>query len=214
MPGHANPTLIFDGPPHAERTIALAHGAGAGMDTPFMNVFAEGLAQNGFRVARFEFPYMAAYRETGKKRPPDPQAALRDTWLRVVQILGTEGLVIGGKSMGGRIASLVADEMKVAGLVCLGYPFHPTGQPDRLRIEHLQTITTPTLICQGTRDPFGGRDEVAGYALAPQIRIHWLEDGDHSFKPRKSSGRTEQQNWQEAVAAVAGFVRQPPPHLQ
>ena len=114
-----------------------------------------GLAAAGWRVARFEFPYMAERRRSGQKRPPDREPVLRETWLRVITRLGREGLVIGGKSMGGRIASLLADEAKVAGLVCLGYPFHPTGKSDQLRVEHLRTIQTPTFIAQGTRDPFG-----------------------------------------------------------
>jgi predicted alpha/beta-hydrolase family hydrolase len=198
--------LVFDGPGNARATIALAHGAGAGMDTPFMNAFAAGLAQRGYRVVRFEFPYMAHDRQTGKKSPPDREPVLRETWLEVVDMLGKDHLVIGGKSMGGRIASLVADEAGVAGLVCLGYPFHPTGKPDRLRIEHLKTIATPALICQGTRDPFGSKIEVEAYRLSPSIRIKWLQDGDHSFKPRKSSGRDEQQNWHEAIGAIVDFV--------
>jgi predicted alpha/beta-hydrolase family hydrolase len=114
------PVYLFNGPEDAKRTVALAHGAGAGMDTPFMNAFAEGLADAGLRVARFEFPYMAERRRTGQKRPPDREPVLRDTWLQVITGLGRESLVIGGKSMGGRIASLVADEAKVAGLLCLG----------------------------------------------------------------------------------------------
>jgi predicted alpha/beta-hydrolase family hydrolase len=126
--------------------------------------------------------------------------------MSIIETLGAKGLVIGGKSMGGRIASLIADEAGVAGLVCLGYPFHPVGKPDRLRVAHLATLTTPTLIVQGTRDPFGTREEVAGYALSDAIKIHWLEDGDHDFKPRKASGHTQQQHWHDAVAAVAGFI--------
>jgi uncharacterized protein len=199
--------LLFDGPAQADWTIALAHGAGAAMDTPFMNAFAAGLAHLGFRVARFEFPYMAAYRATGKKKPPDREPVLRATWLDVIARLDPKRLVIGGKSMGGRIASLVADEANVAGLVCLGYPFHPTGQPERLRVAHLEHLATPTLILQGARDPFGTRAEVETYRLSKSIHVHWLEDGDHSFKPRRSSGRTEQQNWDEAIAAMDGFVR-------
>jgi predicted alpha/beta-hydrolase family hydrolase len=198
--------LLLDGPKNAKWTIALTHGAGAGMDTPFMNAFAAGLADRGYRVARFEFPYMAGYRKTGNKKPPDREPVLRETWLKVVEILGKDHLVIGGKSMGGRIASLITDEAGVAGLVCLGYPFHPTGKPERLRIEHLKAIATKALICQGTRDPFGSQAEISGYHLSPAIRIHWLDDGDHSFKPRKSSGRTEKQNWEEAIGAIAAFV--------
>ncbi len=177
------------------------------MDSPFMNAFAAGLAGHGIRTTRFEFPYMASYRDTGKKRPPDRLPALRETWLNVVALLGAKRLVIGGKSMGGRIASLVADEAKVAGLVCLGYPFHPVGKPETLRVEHLRTLKTKALVLQGTRDNFGNREDVAGYELSPAIQMRWLEDGDHSFKPRKSSGRTEQQNWEEAIAAIATFVQ-------
>jgi predicted alpha/beta-hydrolase family hydrolase len=202
----SNPELLLDGRERSATTIVLAHGAGAGMDTPFMNFFATGLADRGLRVARFEFPYMAKSRETGKKGPPNPPPILRETWLKVIKKLGASGLVIGGKSMGGRIASLVADEAGVAGLVCLGYPFHPVGKPDQLRVEHLQTIKTPTLIIQGERDPFGNREEVAGYKFSPAVRVQWMADGDHNLKPRKSSGRTEHQNWEEALNVSARFV--------
>jgi predicted alpha/beta-hydrolase family hydrolase len=101
----------------------------------------------------------------------------------------------------------VADEAGVAGLICFGYPFHPTGKPQQLRTEHLRTLQTPALILQGERDPFGNRQEVAGYELSNRIRLHWLADGDHSFKPRKSSGRSEQDNWSEAVRLAAEFAR-------
>jgi predicted alpha/beta-hydrolase family hydrolase len=202
----SDPDLLFDGPSRASRTIVLAHGAGAAMDSPFMNFFATGLADRGFRVARFEFPYMDSYRKTGKKKPPDRQDILRATWRRVVEMLGSKGLVIGGKSMGGRIASLIADEAKVSGLICLGYPFHPTGKPNQLRVEHLRTIKTPTLIVQGERDPFGNREEVGRYELSSTIRVRWAEDGDHSFKPRKASGRTEQQNWHTALGEIETYL--------
>jgi len=202
----ADPDLLLNGPKDARTTIALAHGAGAGMDTPFMKFFAEGLADRGFRVARFEFPYMASRRKTGRGGPPDREPVLRETWLKVVEMLGRETLVSGGKSMGGRIASMVADEAGVAGLICLGYPFHPVGKLERLRVAHLEEIRTPTLILQGERDPFGTREDVAGYKLSSAIQIHWLADGDHSFKPRKSSGRTEAQNWDEAVEEIVAFL--------
>lgn len=201
--------LLLNGPAQSDCTIVLAHGAGAAMDTPFMDFFAESLGQRGFRVARFEFPYMAVRRTTGKKRGPDREPVLRETWHTVIKLLqGKHRLVIGGKSMGGRIASLIADEAAVDGLVCLGYPFHPVGQPDRLRVDHLTNIQTPTLIIQGTRDPFGKPEEVTGYSLAKQLEVHWLEDGDHSFKPRKKSGRTEQQNWEDGVKVISRFLRE------
>jgi uncharacterized protein len=200
------PELLINGPKKATRTVVLAHGAGAGMDTPFMDYFAKALADRKFRVARFEFPYMAAKRRTGKAKPPDREPVLRETWLKVVKRLGHEGLVIGGKSMGGRIASLIADEAGVAGLTCLGYPFHPVGKPDKLRVEHLGTITTPTLIVQGERDSFGSREDVAKYKLSQAVRVEWIMDGDHSFKPRKSSGKTEPANWQTALDEISGFL--------
>jgi predicted alpha/beta-hydrolase family hydrolase len=159
------------------------------------------------RVVRFEFPYMAERRQTGKRRPPDREPVLRQTWLEVIASVDAEPLFIGGKSMGGRIASLIADEAEVAGLICLGYPFHPTGKPDQLRVEHPRAIQTPTLILQGVRGPFGNADEVPGYGLSSKIRVHWLPDGDHSFKPRASSGRTQEENWQEAIETIVGFVK-------
>jgi predicted alpha/beta-hydrolase family hydrolase len=101
---------------------------------------------------------------------------------------------------------MVADEAGARGLVCLGYPFHPPGQPQRLRTAHLRELRTPTLVVQGTRDTFGVREEVAGYDLSPAIRVHWIEGGDHSWKPPARSGRTAEQALAEAVAAVAEFV--------
>jgi len=202
----SSPELLINGPRRADCTIVLAHGAGAAMDTEFMDAFANGLAVRGLRVVRFEFPYMVQRRKTGKRRPPDREPILRETWLKVIDSVPADRLIIGGKSMGGRITSLIADEANVVGLVCLGYPFHPTGKPDKLRVEHLKSIETPTLIAQGERDPFGNIDEVSGYTLSPNIQIHWLTDGEHSFKPRKASGRTAEENWQDAVDAVSTFA--------
>jgi predicted alpha/beta-hydrolase family hydrolase len=177
------------------------------MDSPFMEHVAGGLGEAGLRVVRFEFPYMEKRRETGGSRPPDRAPILRERWLEVIEHLGGgNSLVIGGKSLGGRVARMLADEVEALGLACLGYPFHPAGKPDRLRVTHLEPLRTPTLIVQGTRDALGSREEIAAYDLSPRIRIVYLEDGDHSFKPRVRSGRTLEQNLDEAVAAVAGFV--------
>ncbi len=203
----AVPDLLFDGPDDAPTTIVLAHGAGAPMDSPFMDTMASALGEAGHRVARFEFPYMAARRADGRRRPPSGEARLRESWMAVIEHLGAASIVIGGKSLGGRIATMVADAAGVRGVVCLGYPFHPPGKPDRTRTAHLGTLRTPALVCQGTRDPFGTREDVAGYALAGTIAVHWLEDGDHGFKPRKASGRTEAQNIAEAAEAVDRFVK-------
>ena len=104
------------------------------------------------------------------------------------------------------MASLVADELGVKGLVCLGYPFHPQGKPERLRTAHLAELQTPTLIVQGTRDALGNREEVEGYTLSSAIRLHWLEDGDHDLKPRVKSGFTHDQHLRDCVEEVAAFV--------
>jgi predicted alpha/beta-hydrolase family hydrolase len=198
---------MIDGPAAAQSTIVLAHGAGAPMDSPFMEKIAGGLAARGLRVVRFEFPYMQRRRRGGRSGAPDRQAVLQESWLSVIDCLGGGArLVIGGKSLGGRIASGIADDAGARGLVCLGYPFHPPGKPDRLRVAHLEGLSTPTLIVQGTRDTLGNQDEIRSYKLSPTIRVVYLEDGDHSFKPRVKSGRSEEQNLQEAVDTVASFV--------
>ncbi len=200
--------LLIDGPEGTPLQLVLAHGAGLPMDSPFMEDVAGGLAQRGWRVIRFEFPYMARRRIDGTKRPPDPQGRLLEAWREVIRALGPVGLVIGGKSMGGRMASLVADEAKVAGLICLGYPFHPPGKPEKARTGHLGSLACPTLILQGARDPFGTREEVAGYELSSAIRLHWAEDGDHHLAPRKASGRTAGDNLDAALAAMDAFLRE------
>jgi uncharacterized protein len=200
--------FLFDGPMTADRTLVLAHGAGAPMDSPFMRIVAEGVGASGIRVARFEFPYMRRRRETGRGGGPDTPVVLMQSWREAIGELGSpDRLVIGGKSMGGRIASMVADEAAVGGLVCLGYPFHPPGNPAKTRTEHLKALTTPALMVQGERDSFGGREEVGKHKLARGIRIEWIGDGDHSFKPRKSSGRTEAENLRKAIELVVRFVQ-------
>lgn len=201
------PELLTDGPARARITLALAHGAGAPMDSPFMSAIAARLAASGHHVARFEFPYMAGRRVDGRRRPPDRQPVLLETWRTVVAALGDPGnVVVGGKSMGGRMASLLAAEDGARGLVCLGYPFHPPGKPERTRVDHLAELGVPALIVQGTRDPFGTRAEVAGYALSASIRVAWVEDGDHDLKPRKSTGRDHEAALDEAADAVDRFL--------
>jgi uncharacterized protein len=202
--------LLIDGPADARCRLILAHGAGQGADSPFMSAVAHALAAAGLRVVRFSFPYMVRSETEGRRRPPDREPILIETWLRVIaeqRVVPGSGkrLLIGGKSMGGRIASVIADEAGVDGLVCLGYPFHPPGRPEHPRVAHLSGLQTPALICQGERDPFGSREEVAGYALSSSIEILWIPDGEHSFKPCRASGLTWEQNLSAAADAVVSF---------
>lgn len=210
------PDFRIDGAGPGRTTVLLAHWAGAAMDTPFMTAVADGLAARGLRVARFEFAYMASRRTGGSKRPPPKVDLLQEEFRAAIDALAPEGpLIIGGKSMGGRVASLIAGDLhaqgRVAGLLCLGYPFHPTGKPEKLRVAHLEDLAVPTLICQGTRDPFGTREEVAGYALSPQIAVTWFKDGEHDLKPRKRlTGLTQQDHLAAACAAIADWAAQLP----
>ncbi len=178
------------------------------MDSPFLARAAAGLASRGIRVVRFEFPYMARRRAEGRRGAPDREPVLRASWTGIVERFGGgPKVVVGGKSLGGRIASMIADEVGARGLVCFGYPFHPPGDPSRLRTKHLETLRTPALILQGERDTFGHRADVAGYDLSPAIRIHWIASGDHSFKPPARSGRTEAGNVEEAIEEAAEFIK-------
>ena len=187
--------------------LLLAHGAGAPMDSDFMNIVSVGLADRGVRVVRFEFPYMQERRETGKKRPPDRQAVLLGCWQQAINDHDDiESLFIGGKSMGGRMATRYAADNSVSGVVCLGYPFHPAGKPDSLRIDHLSDVSSPMLVLQGERDKLGSREEVAQYSLPSRLALKWLPDGDHDLKPRVRSGYSHQQHLETAVRAIADFI--------
>ena len=207
--------IIRDGPNQAATVLILAHGAGAGSDSEFMDCVAQSLADSeltgGLLICRFDFPFMIARRLTGIKRPPDRAAVLIETWHHAINLVRRSSashhqLFIGGKSMGGRIASIVAKDEKVDGIVCLGYPFHPPGKPDKLRTEHLEDLNIPMLVCQGERDVFGHKGELANWQLSRSIQINWLKDGDHSFKPRKKSGVTEEENRTKACQAIVEFM--------
>ena len=191
-------------------TLILAHGAGAPMDSAWMTGKAERLAARGVNVVRFEFPYMVQRRLDGGKRPPNPQAKLLECWREVYSEVRRHvagQLAIGGKSMGGRMASLVADELDVERLVCLGYPFYAVGKPQKPRVAHLAELKTPTLIVQGERDALGNREAVEAYVLAPSIEVVWLEAGDHDLKPLKASGFTHEQHLEAAADNIAGWLK-------
>jgi predicted alpha/beta-hydrolase family hydrolase len=166
-------------------------------------------------VLRFEFPYMARMRETGRRQGPDWMQVLQQAFRERVRLeraaTPERPLFIGGKSMGGRVASLLVDELAVSegvrGCLCLGYPFHPPGKPLQLRTEHLAVLQTPTLILQGERDPFGRREEVEHYPLSRRVQMEWMASGDHSFKPTRSSGMSESENWAAAVNCSDRFLQ-------
>lgn len=202
---------LWDEPPQGVLgTLVLAHGAGAPMDSPFMQRMAQGLAARGVRVVRFEFAYMAQRRVDGRKRPPNAQAQLLQQWREVHALVRqqvTGPLAMGGKSMGGRMASLLADELDVCALVCFGYPFYAAGKPQKPRVAHLAELRRPTLIIQGERDALGNRETVAGYDLAPAIELHWLPAADHDLKPLKVSGFTHEQHLQHAIDRTVDFLR-------
>ncbi len=205
--------LLLDGASDAPLTFLLAHGAGAPMDSPFMAAMATGLSQRDWGVVRFEFPYMQRSRQTGKKAAPDRFPVLEACFLeQITALVDRPGLIIGGKSMGGRVASQLLEPLgpssNVRGCVCLGYPFHPPGHPEKLRTDHLMALASPLLVLQGERDTFGKPKEVEGYQLPAAISVAWIPDGDHSFKPRKSSGRSLDQNLALAIDRMDGFAKQ------
>lgn len=201
-------TILIDGPEHASTAIILAHGAGAPMDSATLTATAEALGGVGLRVARFEFGYMASRRTASGRKPPPRAEKLNPEYIAAIEAVGAKGsLIIGGKSMGGRVASMVADELlaagRIRGLLCLGYPFHPPDKPHLVRTKHLADLKTPTLIVQGTRDQFGTRADISGYQLSSAIEFVWLEDGDHDLKPRKRiSGLTAADHLKTMAEAV------------
>ncbi|TCW20989.1 alpha/beta fold hydrolase [Vibrio crassostreae] len=189
-------------------TFIFAHGAGAGMDHEFMQSVAKGLAFKGIRVIRFNFPYMIKRAEDGKRRPPDRAPKLLEAYQEIIEQTDADKLVIGGKSMGGRMASHLSELDKVAAMACLGFPFHPPGKPEKYKGEHLAELAKRCLILQGERDTFGKREEFADFNLSDSIRVEFIPDGDHSFKPRKSSGYTEQQNIALTVEKLSAFIKE------
>lgn len=198
--------VIREGASDAPVRILLAHGAGAGMEHAFLAELSRLLAGPDIEVVRFNFPYMIKRAWDGKRRPPDRQPALLEHWRQMVREFAHPKLFLAGKSMGGRMAAEIADEMNAAGLLILGYPFHPPAKPDRWRGEVLKQITTPTLLLQGERDTFGSRAELVDFPFSSAVSVHWLTDGDHGFKPRKASGVSEQENLQQAANEIRRFV--------
>lgn len=203
--------LTYNGPVDGPLFV-FAHGAGAGADSRFMENIAQGLALRGIRVARFNFPYMQQAIDNATRRPPERADKLIVQYAALIAAI-EQPMVIGGKSMGGRIASLLAAQLSSAedshikGVACLGFPFHPTGKPEKLRTEHFPLIKPPLLIIQGERDAMGNKGESESYCLPDDIQWLWLEDGDHSLKPRVKSGFTQQAHLQRAMDTLAVFIK-------
>jgi predicted alpha/beta-hydrolase family hydrolase len=209
--------LLQNGPKDGP-VYLFAHGAGADMNSDFMTQVAKELAEKGIRVVRFNFPYMVKREEDGRRRPPDRAPKLLAAYRQVIEQLACP-VVIGGKSMGGRMSSLlmaeneqldVSDRLPVLGSACLGFPFHAPGKEPKDRLHHLEKLASPLLIVQGTRDAMGNFEEVNDYIntakIASLINLAWLEDGNHDLKPRKVSGYSHQDHIEKAIDLVADFV--------
>ncbi|MEL4274068.1 alpha/beta fold hydrolase [Shewanella xiamenensis] len=203
---------VLEGEP-SETLILFAHGAGANRDSDFMRQMAAGLVAKSFQVMRFNFPYMQANAVDGKKRPPDRAPKLLACFSEMLDVAHAQPMVkrvvLMGKSMGGRMAALLACDSaqasRIDSVICLGYPFIPLkgGEP---RLEPLNDCQVPVLVLQGERDKFGGKMQIPSWPLKRDIQIEYLADGDHSFVPRKSSGTTEAANLALAVDLSAKFI--------
>jgi hypothetical protein len=189
-------------------TFVFAHGAGAGQNSEFMQQIAEGLVKHDINVVRFNFAYMQMAEDLGKRRPPDRAEKLLVHFKKVLSERNDRcPIFIGGKSMGGRMASMLLQESTALGCICMGYPFHPPSKPEKLRTAHLLVINKPVLILQGERDTFGTREEISSYNLSTQVQVSYLTDGDHSFKPRKASGYSLDDHVNLAITQTAEFIK-------
>jgi uncharacterized protein len=200
--------LLWNGSDRASSVLILAHGAGADMNHEFMEYFADALGSDALAVARFNFRYIEAGR-----RAPDKQPVLESTYRDVVEQIvderSPERVFIGGKSMGGRIGSnIVASGTHADGLVYLGYPLHPPGRPERIRDAHLGDIKAPQLFVEGTRDPFCPLETLAEVIGKRKLNadVVVIDDGNHSLKVRKSSGRSTKEAWNEAIQSIAAWI--------
>lgn len=189
--------------------LLMTHGAGAGQDSTFLQHLRDALAATGVQTLAIEFDYLRRMRETGRRRPPpriDHLVTELAQWCDSMSHPDLPPLWLGGKSMGGRVASLLAAREGAPGLVLCGYPFHPPRKPDTLRLDHWSALRCPTLVIQGSRDPLGTREEVTGYPLPACAEVHWLADGDHDWRPRRASGNDQAELIRQGADAIAAFM--------
>lgn len=187
----------------------FAHGAGAGKESEFMQTMADKLSQLGINVGLFNFEYMDKAIALGRKQPPQKADKLIAYYSEVLQQTDPVlPLFIGGKSMGGRMASLLACEQNVKGVIAFGYPFHPPGKHDKLRTAHFSQLRAPLFVIQGERDTFGNREFVSALTLPDTVHLDWISHGDHSLVPTKRSGLTSDQNWQHAASIAVAHINE------
>ena len=202
--------ILINGPKEAKNILLLAHGAGAPMDSMFMNTISDGLNNNGIITFRFEFPYMEK-RRSGKNTFPDKLDVLCDFYKKIYfnikKINPDKNIWLGGKSMGGRVSTLISRSLDIKGVIVFGYPFHPINKLDKLRLESLQLSGPPILIIQGTRDKFGTITEVKKYKIHKNNTIFWIKDGDHSYNTLKKSGLSSKDAIVQAYNEASIFIK-------
>jgi len=202
--------ILINGPKEAKNILLLAHGAGAPMDSMFMNTISDGLNNNGIITFRFEFPYMEK-RRSGKNTFPDKLDVLCDFYKKIYfnikKANPDKNIWLGGKSMGGRVSTLISRSLDIKGVIVFGYPFHPINKLDKLRLESLQLSGPPILIIQGTRDKFGTITEVKKYKIHKNNTIFWIKDGDHSYNTLKKSGLSSKNAIVQAYNEASIFIK-------
>ncbi|MCC2603903.1 alpha/beta family hydrolase [Planctobacterium marinum] len=187
--------------------LILAHGAGQGMESDFMQQCKTLFEVAGVKCTLFDFDYMSEMKRLGRRRPPERLPKLIEQFNAQFVEPGELPLFIGGKSMGGRVASHVLQASPALGGICFGYPFHPPGKSEKIRTEHLSSISKPLLVLQGERDPFGKPEEIESYRLPDSLMVTFIPAGEHSFITTRSSGVSWQENMQFAVAQACQFIK-------
>ena len=201
--------ILIEGSKEAKNLLIFAHGAGAPMDSIFMNTIVENIIKSDILIIRFEFPYMSK-RRLGIRTFPDNISFLseyyKDMYYQIKIMFPNKNIWLGGKSMGGRISAIISKEISVKGVIVFGYPFHPLNNVNKLRLKCLQSKGPPILIMQGTRDKFGNINEVNTYYISDKNLIFWIEDGDHSFNTLKKSKNNSSVSIKNACLRASSFI--------